>query len=472
MKKMLSFLLSLCLMFSLATPVWGYEENGSGLDHTAKMQLNRNGQVEMQSPESLTSRSEGDLSDTSTENSPEGTLEKVFSLLNDKQYYEYAALTDVIAKEENVEEGILSQRGFFNLKSVSLTRYKDITSIPDAYSWLIEIETIQDAGYSDIHIYTVELDCSTYHQDKFFVDGLNYFMAAIGFDGNNYRLVQFSQPLWAEVPVEARFTGIDESVIIFIQNERLKGNIIGSDGSLRSVNRASAMGETFDLPAELQETIPDSDDPNLIYQGTNGMTVKEYLLSLPQPYEATEIDFPEAYPGTITIYIVSEGRIVHDSFHLYVANVLSNEWTAYENDGWHGMPDEAFDAGTVATKQFGWWRILIPKYAGQGYDVKNTQADQVYVPGTDIASAASESYNRMDTYAIENSDGKMFLTEYRAGTYDDAGESDGYLYQNGAAYLAKRDYNALEILRYYYGYSSKTGDPNSGRLQWHRYHNY
>lgn len=310
-------------------------------------------------------------------------------------------------------------------------------------------------------IYTVELNCLTYSEDKYFFDGLNYFMAAIGTDGNVYRLLQFSQPLWCDVPEDARFLGIDENVEIFIQNQRIRGNIIGADGNLIEVNRENRDQKQRSIEIDANAEIPN--DSDFEYTGTNGLSVKEYLLSQPMLLEATEIAFPASYPSTIKVYIVSQGNVVTPAFDTYCKNVLTNEWTSYQKDTsttkWYGMPDDAFDAGAIAVKQYGWWRILNPKYSGQGFDVKNTPGtDQKYVPGIDIASAAKNAYDRMDGMAIANSNGKMFLTQYRAGEYDNSGLYEGIMYQNGAAYLCvEKEFDTKPILNHYYGYCSALG---------------
>lgn len=91
--------------------------------------------------------------ESSLSNTPAAALEYIFTLLNNKQYVEYASLTDCVAKEDAVDNGIRDKRGFFNLQSVSLSRYKDISDFPDAYNGLIEIAEMENAGYTDIHIY-------------------------------------------------------------------------------------------------------------------------------------------------------------------------------------------------------------------------------------------------------------------------------------------------------------------------------
>ena len=206
--------------------------------------------------------------ESSLSNTPAAALEYIFTLLNNKQYVEYASLTDCVAKEDAVDNGIRDKRGFFNLQSVSLSRYKDISDFPDAYNGLIEVAEMENAGYTDIHIYTVELNCLTYSEDKYFFDGLNYFMAAIGTDGNVYRLLQFSQPLWCDVPEDARFLGIDENVEIFIQNQRMRGNIIGADGNIIEVNRENRDQKQRSIEIDANAEIPN--DSDFEYTGTIG----------------------------------------------------------------------------------------------------------------------------------------------------------------------------------------------------------
>lgn len=189
-------------------------------------------------------------------------LREIIALIDGKDYEAYAARTDCLAEEADVEGGVRDRRGIFNLQAVRLARYLDITEMPEARG-IIDTQELRDAGYRDIRIYTVELDCRTYREDRYFFDGLNYFIAALGTDGEACRLLQFSQPVWKELPEAARILGLGESVQIFIQNERMKGNIIGSAGNLIETNRAGA------------------ETPETACADTGGLPVRDYLLSLP-----------------------------------------------------------------------------------------------------------------------------------------------------------------------------------------------
>lgn len=452
MRKILSFFVVFSVMLSLCV-----FSSAEGLEENSDLSMVEGTRPYEESVRTMQEEAEGRVA---LLNIPSNALEYIFYLLDNKDYETYASLTDCVAKEEAVENGIQERRGFFNLQSVSLTQYKDITGLLDAYTGIIEIEEMKELGYSDIHVYTVELDCQTYSEDKYFFNGLNHFMAAIGTDGTSYKLLQFSQPLWSEIPEDARFLGIDETAEIFIQNERLKGNIIGANGNLIETNRAAR--DNVVRSSEIEEDAIIPRDAEFEYLGTNGLPVKEYLESLPMPTEAIDMNFPTSFPSTIRVFIVSTGRVETPDFVTYCKKVLSKEWTSYQIDtstgNWYAMPDDAFSVGAICVKQFGWWRIHNAKYAGQGFDVKSNRDDQDYDPSIRISYYAEKAYNSVEGMAIANSNGKMFLTQYRAGEYNANGKYESLLYQNGAAYLCiEKEFDKLPILNHYYGYCTSLG---------------
>ncbi|MGQ9560204.1 MAG: SpoIID/LytB domain-containing protein [Candidatus Oleimicrobiaceae bacterium] len=67
-------------------------------------------------------------------------------------------------------------------------------------------------------------------------------------------------------------------------------------------------------------------------------------------------------PNHIRIYRVALGQIDEEDFYYYVKNVLPKEWMA-------SWPSQALRAGAVASKMYGWYRVYVPKYPGQGFDV-------------------------------------------------------------------------------------------------------
>lgn len=247
-------------------------------------------------------------------------LREIIAFIDGKDYEAYAARTDCVAKECSVESGIRDRRGFFNLRAVRLMRYLEITEMPEACG-IIDMRELKDAGYRDIHVYTVELDCRTYREDSYFFDGRNYFMAALGTDGEAYRLLQFSQPVWKVLPEAARILGLDESIQIFIQNERMKGNIIGSGGNLIETNRAG------------EET------PETACTDTGGLPVKDYLLSLPVSMK------PEDAVSLLTARLKEKGLLLPELYEKRIANGPEKTYIGEQAAYWVTLRSGGTDGG-------------------------------------------------------------------------------------------------------------------------------
>ncbi|RTZ51679.1 hypothetical protein EKO25_26050 [Bacillus sp. SAJ1] len=80
----------------------------------------------------------------------------------------------------------------------------------------------------------------------------------------------------------------------------------------------------------------------------------------------------------------------------------------------------------------------------------------MYIVGTAVSSTnAAISYT--DGLGVRKEDGKLFLTEYRAGSYDTSGKASGKVSQWGTKYLAENGKNYSYMLNYYYSGSTVVG---------------
>lgn len=395
--------------------------------------------------------------------SPDKVLSEVFAALNLHDYNSYFSLTACLCNNGQAGENNAHSEhiGVYGLDKIKLTKCKEIDATEKGVEDVIQLSNYQ-SQYSNLHIYSVALDCQPYNENEYFFKGINYFLCVVGYDGSEYKLLQMSQPMWSEVSSTVRFHDSDENIQIFIQNERQKGNIIGSNGKLLSVNRMSeqelAKEENISLDV-FRKKHPEYS--KYIYKGLNGKTVSEYLKS--NNLLKAEETLPGSCPSTIKVYITSSGRIMTVNFSDYVKNVVSNEWLIYENGNrWYGMPSQAMYAGALACKGYGWYRVRIKKYSG--YDVKNSQADQVYNPSKTPASSAVNAFNFVNGRIIVNKSNKLFPTYYQAGAYNSNGANGGMAYQNGAAYLANSStyYDCYQILYYYYNGVANLGNSNHG----------
>jgi hypothetical protein len=152
-------------------------------------------------------------------------------------------------------------------------------------------------------------------------------------------------------------------------------------------------------------------------------------------------------PSKIRVLKVQTGRIVAVDFRKYVVTVLGKEWPSY-------LPQAVVEAGSVAVKQYGWYKSLRPRRDSRGrcYDVKDSTGDQLYKP--DKARVRSDHHRALDrTWRVHLlKSGRMFMTGYRRGAKNRCGrDATGWkLFARSATRCANNGKNYLEILRIYY----------------------
>jgi len=149
-----------------------------------------------------------------------------------------------------------------------------------------------------------------------------------------------------------------------------------------------------------------------------------------------------ALPSTIRVLRTATGQVEVINFMDYVKNVLPNEWIP----SWEM---NALKAGAIAVKTYAWYWTIHQKYPGQNYDVKDSTADQVYVPGTSnprTNQAVEETWNWVMT-----KNGEVFQAQYDSGT---SGSPDplypGRMSQWGTQYWAGTGKDWQWIVHYYY----------------------
>jgi len=120
-----------------------------------------------------------------------------------------------------------------------------------------------------------------------------------------------------------------------------------------------------------------------------------------------------AQPNYIRIYRVVPGKIEEADFYSYVINVLPNEWPPNwpQQNFW---PAQALQAGALAVKMYGWYRVYIPKYPAQGFDVRDDSWDQVYKPDS-ASDSTTRAVDDVQGIGIACQDGRLFETQYWNG---------------------------------------------------------
>jgi hypothetical protein len=145
-------------------------------------------------------------------------------------------------------------------------------------------------------------------------------------------------------------------------------------------------------------------------------------------------------------------------FRRYVEVVMAAEWGP-------SHPREALAAGAVAVKQYGWYHALAGHWrggsvGGRCFDVRDTNVDQVYRPGSKVPTAkhraaVAESWAvTLWKTSADRADGRFFMTSYNGGAAYarcGSGVTGWRLWQRGASTCAAAGYTFESILRTYYG---------------------
>ncbi|MFV0518441.1 MAG: SpoIID/LytB domain-containing protein, partial [Aminipila sp.] len=136
-------------------------------------------------------------------------------------------------------------------------------------------------------------------------------------------------------------------------------------------------------------------------------------------------------------------------FYEYCKNVLPNEWGA-------SWGSESLKAGAMCVKMVGWFRVESAKYPGRGYDVKDTDADQVYKPNS-AKTSCTNAIKAIGSTGIQSAS-YLFFPRYLSGTegyYEVGGWDGGTVSQWGTKKFADNGYDYLHMLHYYYDYTPR-----------------
>lgn len=206
-----------------------------------------------------------------------------------------------------------------------------------------------------------------------------------------------------------------------------------------------------------------------VYMNPNSPTSQESQIDIPPsglfgdyPEKLPEAEEKEENPETGFIVldevVIPEYIVVHDGipedasapnyyipFKDYIKNVASSEIYAT-------WPDAAIRANVLAIISFTLNRVYTEWYRnmGKNFTITNSTAyDHYFVYGRNIYEKISVIVDEMfTTYVKRYGSRQPLLTQYCDG---ESVSCPGWLSQWGSKYLADQGYNAVEILRYYYG---------------------
>ncbi|MBN1510139.1 MAG: DUF4347 domain-containing protein [Sedimentisphaerales bacterium] len=188
---------------------------------------------------------------------------------------------------------------------------------------------------------------------------------------------------------------------------------------------AGTAGKTFvdELGADTGATVFASDNPvgtvlgaDFIWEYRAGPAATGHELFSLQEIEAISgvrlTDRTE--PAAIRVGPYPNGPATSVDFNTYVQDVLPNEWLIGADWNW---PAEAYKAGAIAVKMYGWWRIQNP--VSSSMDVYSDDHDQVYVAGSGQESRALQytdpAIAAVRTVGMERVDGQLFKAMYWNG---------------------------------------------------------
>ncbi len=214
--------------------------------------------------------------------------------------------------------------------------------------------------------------------------------------------------------------------------------------------------QIFDGVTSIQDvylTSIDNDD------GTNIVNItpnKLWKNSSPQINEDLDNDEDKIAPIILKEVVIPKNIIVHDGnpsnsnaanytvpFIDYIKNVASSE--IYST-----WPKETIKANVIAIISFTLNRIYTEWYRNKGYNftiTSTTTYDQKYTKGGTIFEPISQIVDEIFTNYIKSGIRmEPLLAHYKSETSE-----KGYLSQWGSKKLGDQGYDALKILRYYYG---------------------
>ncbi len=262
--------------------------------------------------------------------------------------------------------------------------------------------------YSEIMAYYVGIDYQVKVEKKQVYNGVNYRLYIVAPEGGGWAIAEASEaPVFHIVAAGYGFGTSEEEVALKIQTERFcSGRFINPEGL------------TITKPAEDCYT----------------------------------------QPNYIRIYRATLGRVEEVDFYSYVINVLPNEWPPDwpQRNFW---PWQALQAGALAVKMYGWYRVYIPKYPAHGFDVRDDSWDQVYKPDSEFSST-TRAVDDVQGIGVSRADGRLFETQYwsgRAEVYNTVEGVDIHIYPGIDAPIVTRCYEGEELIVLSSGLTTKDG---------------
>lgn len=356
-------------------------------------------------------------------------IEDYVNCINNRDWERYRNCFSNDMKEELKDFPSLKQlqneQGILSVKKAQISGIKQISKA-DAIYVEPSFEKLNFEKYESISFYYVGLNLNVEHESKYYYNGVNYFLFAVGKDQGKECILQIENAFYYD-KIEDRglaFETYDEKIATTIVKYRKKGIVL--NGELMAIDTLSNQID--------KEIIGNTDFRDAVKQEVE-TGVEQYAYIYDGIYE------PE-----ISVYVTSEDEVRTMSLFYYSVNVLPNEWVS-------SWADESIQAGFIAVKMYGWYNIIHTRYPASQYGADVTDRHENYQTFKDNSQntrCTILARNIMNVVMVD-SDNDLISISYSRGSYNANGQGGNRMYQYGTKYLADNmnmDYR--EICEYYF----------------------
>lgn len=362
------------------------------------------------------------------ESTPEMVLEWLTTYENNKSWLEFAALCT-----KDYGQEILKVKDGYGIKG---NRSAELVYVEELSQDEIPQYALFDSNKEQKY-YLIGIDYMVDNPTKFFYNGVNYRMAILVKEGEQWKLharTDAPREIIGERLVSASMYLVDGS------NDFEKAYQIMS---------ARTQGYIFDGDMKLIENLADGGEKGNIVDETAA-----FFGNL-RPGVSYDMACPDQRPSVVLV----DDPTNRVGIYPYVLDVLPNEWVISLS------PDAALAAGVVMIEQYATWNVLFyQRHPDGGYDLSSGDTDQCYIAGAYARlsqvykDAIDRAWATSSHMHMETEDGRFFHSKYNNVS------------QNKSVELANNGYTYENILHYLYdGTTAPDGGYDIGTIQMYPY---
>ncbi|MCM1440928.1 MAG: SpoIID/LytB domain-containing protein, partial [Roseburia sp.] len=276
--------------------------------------------------------------------------------------------------------------GLLTVEHMSVAMIKEI-SLSDALIAAPRFRELEPSKYDALYVYYVGFDTKVSHESKYYYNGVNFSLIAIGVNSDAAKIVQIESAYHFDKIHEIGISFNNEAELIAqtIVAARNYGIIINAECKVLGY-----LSDSFELKA-IEKGLVDNGifQPVQFLNTTAGENVYPIYDGEIEPY--------------IRVYITSTGIVKTMPLFEYIINVLPNEWYA----SWH---TESLKAGAMAIKTYAWNNILDPRPDAYKYhaDVTDASASYQHYVENSAYIPCTLATREVQDYVMVNSQNKVF----------------------------------------------------------------